>query len=53
MTTVLTRDAVPILKRNSRIPKKLAEVIDRALVDLPNIGFRSASEFKKQIERAL
>ncbi|MDR1602537.1 MAG: protein kinase [Tannerella sp.] len=35
---VLTKDAVPIRRRNSAIPDKLAKVIDTALVDGSEIG---------------
>ena len=50
-----TQDAVPVLKRNSRIPKKLAEVIDAALMDRieTGIGVKTAVELKKMIEKAL
>lgn len=52
-SVVLTSGAVPILKRNPRIPKRLAEVIDTALVDNPKIGIQSALELKKAIKSAL
>ncbi|MDR2401679.1 MAG: protein kinase, partial [Deferribacteraceae bacterium] len=51
--SMLNNSAVPILKRNSSIPKKLAAVIDQALVEKPNIGVQSATELKKMIEGAL
>jgi eukaryotic-like serine/threonine-protein kinase len=50
---VLQTEPVPIRKRNGAIPKKLAEVIDRALVDKPNIAFKSAREFKEALEKVL
>jgi eukaryotic-like serine/threonine-protein kinase len=50
---VLESNAVPIRKRKPEIPKKLAEVIDRALVDKPEIGIKSAAELKKALEAAL
>jgi serine/threonine-protein kinase len=49
--TALNTSAVPVRKRNPAIPKKLAEVIDRALTEKPEIGVKSAAELKKLIER--
>ena len=49
----LKNPAVPIRKRNSSIDKKLAEVIDHALIEKPEIGFSTALEFKKAIEGAI
>ncbi len=51
--TVLQSDAVPIRRRNGALPKKLAEVIDHALVEEPAIGFPSAAEFKRALEKVL
>jgi len=45
----ISTSAVPILKRNSRVPKRLAAVIDQALVEQPTIGIQSAVELKKQV----
>jgi pSer/pThr/pTyr-binding forkhead associated (FHA) protein len=39
---VLENDPVPILQRNSNIPKKLAQVIDLALIEKPQIYFDRA-----------
>jgi serine/threonine-protein kinase len=50
---VLQTNAIPIRQRNAAIPKKLAEVIDHALVDHPQIGFKTVVEFKQALERAL
>ncbi len=50
---VLNHDVVPIRQRNSTIPKPLAEVIDHALRDQPEIGFRTALEFKQALEEVL
>jgi pSer/pThr/pTyr-binding forkhead associated (FHA) protein len=50
---VLQCDAVPIRQRDASIPKKLAGVIDRALIDQPAIPFKSAVEFKTALEGAL
>ena len=51
--TVLQTDAVPIRRRNPAIPKRLAQVIDHALVDRPEIGFESAAELKRALETAM
>jgi serine/threonine-protein kinase len=50
--TVLQSDPVPIRKRCRQIPKRLAEVIDAALVDNPEIRVKSAAELKRALERA-
>ena len=50
---VLTSNAVPIRNRNFPIPKRLADLIDAALVDQPAIRFKTAAEFKKLLEGAL
>ena len=49
----LANTAVPIRKRNSAISKKLAAVIDQALIEKPDIGVKSAAELKKMIEGAI
>jgi hypothetical protein len=49
----LQTQPVPIRKRKPSLPKKLAEVIDLALVDQPEIHFKSASEFKRALEQVL
>ena len=49
----LNEKAIPIRKRDSGIPQRLAEVIDTALIERPEIGIQSALELKKRIERAL
>jgi serine/threonine protein kinase len=51
--TVLETDAVPIRRRARGLPKRLAEVIDAALVERPEIGFQTAAEFKRALEAAL
>jgi serine/threonine-protein kinase len=43
-------DSVPILKRGSAIPPRLAEAIDAALVDDPEIPFKSAAELRAALE---
>ncbi len=50
---VLQTQPVPIRQRESSIPKKLAEVIDLALVDSPAIHFKSAADFKRALEAVL
>jgi len=50
---ILDTDAVPIRRRNPSIPKALAEVIDRALVDRPGIQFKTAAEFRRELQKAL
>jgi serine/threonine protein kinase len=47
---VLETNAVPIRERNPSIPDKLAKVIDRALIDKPEIPFKSAAELKRALE---
>lgn len=50
---VLVNDPVPIRQRDSSIPQRLAEVIDLALVEKPEIYFKSAVEFKKALLSAI
>lgn len=42
-------DAVPMRDRTSAIPQPLATVIDRALIDNPEIYYKSAAEFKQAL----
>ena len=46
---VLQNDPVPIRQRDPNIPKRLAEMIDLALVEKPEIYFKSANEFKQAL----
>ncbi|MGB3511272.1 MAG: protein kinase [Microcoleaceae cyanobacterium] len=46
---VLQTNAVPIRERDASIPKKLAEIIDLALTDTPDIYFKTAGEFKQAL----
>lgn len=46
---VLQNNAIPVRDRNPAIPKPLADVIDLALVDDPEIYFKSAGEFKQAL----
>lgn len=48
-----TANVVPIRQRDPQIPAKLAAVIDKALQEKPEIGIKSAKEFKKRIIEAL
>jgi serine/threonine protein kinase len=50
---VLQTDPVPIHQRENSIPKRLAELIDLALVDKPEIHFKTAAEFKQALESVL
>jgi serine/threonine protein kinase len=47
---VLQDAAVPIRERDSKIPTKLAKVIDEALVDNPNLTFKTTADFKRALE---
>ena len=46
---VLDNDVVPIRDRTSSIPQPLATVIDRALIDNPEIYYKSAADFKQAL----
>lgn len=50
---VLESEAVPIRRRDSSIPSRLAEVIDKALIDRPTIIFKAAADLKKALLVAL
>lgn len=50
---ILETQAVPIRRRDPAIPPRLAEVIDQALVDDPEIGFKSAAEFKRALMQVM
>ncbi len=51
---ILLKEApVPIRQRDASIPKKLAEVIDTALIDHPSIQFKTAAAFKHALLTAL
>jgi serine/threonine protein kinase len=51
--TVCNTEAVKIRERRSSIPRRLAEVIDHALIDVPEIRIRSAVELKRLLEKAV
>jgi pSer/pThr/pTyr-binding forkhead associated (FHA) protein len=50
---VLQTEPVPVRSRDASIPQPLAEVIDFALADKPEIRFKSAAEFKQALESVL
>ena len=51
---ILLREApVPVRQRDASIPKKLAEVIDSALIDNPAITFKTAADLKCALEGAM
>lgn len=50
---VLKESPVPIRQRNQTIPQRLAEVIDTALQDNPDIPFKEALTLKQALEKAL
>ncbi|OQW92978.1 MAG: serine/threonine protein kinase [Beggiatoa sp. IS2] len=50
---VLKEMPIPIRQRNPTVPKPLAEVIDTALQDNPDIPFKEALELKQAIEKVL
>ncbi|MGB3208875.1 MAG: protein kinase [Crinalium sp.] len=51
--TVLQQSAMPIRVKDKSIPKELGELIDLALVDKPEIYFKSAGEFKQALLNVL
>jgi len=52
-SVALKTEAIPIRKRDKSIPPKLAEIIDAALIESPEIVIKSAIDLKKKIEGAL
>ena len=50
---ILQGGVVPIRKRDSSTPKKIAKVIDRALADKPNDRYQTAFEMHKALKKAL
>jgi eukaryotic-like serine/threonine-protein kinase len=50
---VLQTDAVPIRQRAPDLPARLAAVIDEALIDNPEIRFKTAAEFHAVLKEAL
>ncbi|WP_063813672.1 protein kinase domain-containing protein [Nocardia anaemiae] len=50
---VLSTNAIPLRTRNPAIPKRLAEVIDEALIDDPNIRITTATQLCEALLEAL
>jgi serine/threonine protein kinase len=50
---VMQSRPVPIRDRNPNVPKPLAEVIDKALIDQPEIFYKTAIALRRALERAL
>ena len=50
---VISRDAVPIRQRDTSIPAKVAEVLDRALADEIENRYQTAAEFRKALAQVL
>jgi serine/threonine-protein kinase len=53
MDAILKGEIVPIRNRDSGIPKRVAEVIDRSLADKPAERFQDAGEMRKALEKVL
>ncbi|MEL6494548.1 MAG: protein kinase [Cyanobacteria bacterium J06623_7] len=49
MLEILTKPAVPIRERDASITQSLAELLDLALVDNPDLHFKSAIAFKQAL----
>jgi serine/threonine protein kinase len=53
MEVVLETQAVPIRERLPHLPPRIAEVIDEALIDQPEIRFKTAAGLKRALMEAL
>ncbi len=53
MEAILRGDVVPIRRRDSGIPNKVAEVIDRAVADKVKDRYQTAAEFRQALAKAL
>lgn len=53
MEIILRGEIVPIRKRDAGVPRKLAEVIDRALANDPKERYQDAAEMRRALEGAL
>ncbi|MTJ54448.1 FHA domain-containing protein [Anabaena sp. UHCC 0253] len=51
--SVLQNNPIPISQRDHHIPKKLAQVIDLALKEKPQIYFQTAAEFKEALLKCI
>ncbi len=49
---VLQTQPIPVRRRNDSVPIALAEVIDQALADEPELAFETATELKRALELA-
>lgn len=49
MLEILTKPPVPIRERHASIPQPLAELLDLALIDNPDLHFKSAIVFKQAL----
>ncbi|HEX3658583.1 MAG TPA: protein kinase [Pirellulales bacterium] len=50
---ILESSPVPIRQRNPAIPARLAEVIDHALIDEPEVEVKSASDFRRALMQVM
>ncbi len=50
---IVTEPAVPIRDRNSAIPQSVASVIDKALREQPEIGYKTAADLRRDLVAAL
>ena len=50
---ILRGGIVPIRRRDRTIPKKVAEIVDRALLDSPNDRYQDATEMREALAKAL
>jgi hypothetical protein len=50
---VLTEEPIPIRERKSDVPKKLAEVVDKAIQKEIPARFQSAAEFRQALQGAI
>ena len=53
MLEILTKPPVPIRERDSSIPQPLAELLDLALIDHPQLHFKNAIAFKQALLSAI
>ncbi len=52
-TVVWETEPVPVLERNPKIPTRVAEFLDNALIDDPNIRYQSVAEFRAGLDEAM
>ncbi len=53
MSIILNNKPLPVLQRKSSIPKKLAQVVDRAVMKDMGSRYQSAGDFRKDLLKAL